>query len=282
MKSKILNLISKIKIQCTSVTPFSKLFALCLFISLPFIGGYVGYNYAPAKIVEFERVIVLHNEEVEKVELSEQKNDEDYFLSVVTKEVFLKDDYKIERYTCEAVRYRENGDDCYRLLKKEYSGEYGVLIENITTRYQELFDTKRFLTEQYFPTNSDKIYFNSFLPESSGCCLVTSLQLDTNELTELRVYTSIEGESASPAGRYVALDNGGELLIYDVTSDSDVKNVKISSDETLLQSYCGYSGGFVNFEWIDDNTLKFGVYKKRTSENDTCDTEFIRWEEVNV
>lgn len=34
------------------VTPFSKYLALSLFIAVPFIGGWIGYNYAPDKVVE--------------------------------------------------------------------------------------------------------------------------------------------------------------------------------------------------------------------------------------
>ncbi len=45
------------KNQLMKVTPFSKYMALILFISLPFIGGYVGYVYAPEKIVETEKII---------------------------------------------------------------------------------------------------------------------------------------------------------------------------------------------------------------------------------
>ena len=40
------------------VTTVSKYLALLLFILLPFIGGYIGYVYAPVKLVEVERVIV--------------------------------------------------------------------------------------------------------------------------------------------------------------------------------------------------------------------------------
>lgn len=39
------------------VTPFSKYLALALFVALPFIGGWIGYQYAPEKIVEVERVV---------------------------------------------------------------------------------------------------------------------------------------------------------------------------------------------------------------------------------
>lgn len=45
----------------TNVTPFSKYFALVLFVILPFLGGYIGYTYAPEKIVEVEKIVVRKN-----------------------------------------------------------------------------------------------------------------------------------------------------------------------------------------------------------------------------
>lgn len=40
------------------VTPLSKYLAMILFILMPFIGGWIGYQYAPEKVVEVEKVIV--------------------------------------------------------------------------------------------------------------------------------------------------------------------------------------------------------------------------------
>lgn len=40
------------------VTPLSKYLALALFVILPFLGGWIGYSYAPEKVVEVERVVV--------------------------------------------------------------------------------------------------------------------------------------------------------------------------------------------------------------------------------
>jgi hypothetical protein len=39
------------------VTPLSKYLAMTLFVILPFVGGYIGYTYAPEKVVEVERVV---------------------------------------------------------------------------------------------------------------------------------------------------------------------------------------------------------------------------------
>ena len=41
------------------VTPLSKYLAMFLFVALPFIGGWIGYTYAPEKVVEIERVLRL-------------------------------------------------------------------------------------------------------------------------------------------------------------------------------------------------------------------------------
>ena len=47
--------------QLNTVTPLSKYLAMALFIVLPFIGGWIGYTYAPEKVVE--KIVV---KEVEK------------------------------------------------------------------------------------------------------------------------------------------------------------------------------------------------------------------------
>jgi len=54
--------------QFTSVTKFSKYSALLLFILLPFIGGWVGYTYAPGKVVEIEKFV-----EVVKIDGTDSK-----------------------------------------------------------------------------------------------------------------------------------------------------------------------------------------------------------------
>lgn len=41
------------------VTKTSKYLALALFIIMPFIGGYIGYKYAPEKVVEVDKVISI-------------------------------------------------------------------------------------------------------------------------------------------------------------------------------------------------------------------------------
>lgn len=39
-----------------TVTPLSKYLAMAIFVAMPFIGGWIGYTYAPEKVVEVEKV----------------------------------------------------------------------------------------------------------------------------------------------------------------------------------------------------------------------------------
>lgn len=50
-----------------TVTPFSKHLAMTLFVIMPFIGGWVGYMFAPEKIVEVEKIVET-KKEVETVQ----------------------------------------------------------------------------------------------------------------------------------------------------------------------------------------------------------------------
>ena len=63
------------------VTPLSRYFAMALFIVLPFLGGYVGYSYAPESVVEVEKVVVKNLTPVTEVETSENEGELSYVLT---------------------------------------------------------------------------------------------------------------------------------------------------------------------------------------------------------
>jgi hypothetical protein len=63
------------------VTPLSKYFAMGLFIILPFVGGWIGYVYAPEKLVEVETTIIS---DAAKTESNPQEDvSEDYDLQPI-------------------------------------------------------------------------------------------------------------------------------------------------------------------------------------------------------
>lgn len=53
------------------VTPFTRYAAMLVFIVLPFLGGWVGYTYAPEKMVEVERVVAKENKTVDLNKIDE-------------------------------------------------------------------------------------------------------------------------------------------------------------------------------------------------------------------
>lgn len=46
-----------------TVTPLSKYLAMALFVILPFIGGWIGYTYAPEKIIKVEKTVLIEQEQ---------------------------------------------------------------------------------------------------------------------------------------------------------------------------------------------------------------------------
>jgi len=57
----------------TDVTPLSKYLAMILFITLPFIGGWIGYQYAPEKVVEVESIVEVEKKVEAEAESSKSK-----------------------------------------------------------------------------------------------------------------------------------------------------------------------------------------------------------------
>jgi len=79
----------------TKVTPLSKALAAIIFIVLPFVGLYIGYIYAPEKVVEVER-IVLNHEITNQTEqfITDSVNDESFYFLAYYQGNSLKTDLK--------------------------------------------------------------------------------------------------------------------------------------------------------------------------------------------
>lgn len=96
---------SKEKHPVFRVTEFSKYFALTLFVAMPFVGGWIGYTYAPEKVVNIEKIKVIEVDKEVKVETVEGENDFAFgnvFIASVSSvqfgengyELFLGEEYK--------------------------------------------------------------------------------------------------------------------------------------------------------------------------------------------
>ena len=105
----------------TTVTPFSKYLALALFVALPFVGGWVGYHYAPEKIVEVEKVVEVEKEnpEVGDDPLNEYVDSEYQFSFKTRKDFEFEYDelLNVERVT---MRIDVLPDEIWKEFKPEY------------------------------------------------------------------------------------------------------------------------------------------------------------------
>lgn len=117
MESEINNEVSQEELTQNSfntVTSLSKYLAMALFVILPFVGGWVGYMYAPEKIVELEKIVI---KEV-RIEASDSdyedaepkiSQDNDYAPCYQT-EKYINDEYgfSLDYPTCEEYGARQN------------------------------------------------------------------------------------------------------------------------------------------------------------------------------
>jgi hypothetical protein len=130
----------------TTVTPFSKYLALTLFVALPFLGFWVGYTYAPEKIVEVEKVV-----EVKKV-IYERKNEEV--------------DIPWNKYTSENFGFEFEYPDDWMLdvadtisLSKQFDdGAYGYVV-TLNFRIEE--DVKGLSPKEWLVMNNNDYLFAS-------------------------------------------------------------------------------------------------------------------------
>ena len=108
----VLNIMEPQKVQSESliaplnkVTPLSKYLALLLFVLMPFIGAYIGYTFAPVKVVEVVREKIVTSQSENLIPFS---SDQRYKTDRV--QVYLFDDLepldeidKIEKYTLDGA-----------------------------------------------------------------------------------------------------------------------------------------------------------------------------------
>ena len=120
----------KKKSSLYQVTPLSKYLAMALFIILPFVGGYLGYTFAPEKIVEVEKE-VIREVKVNEAEVEQTASADMWLARPYTLERQLNESgEQVLRFNNSAIGYShdfEIGGEFLRIHEVEYS----LLSENI-------------------------------------------------------------------------------------------------------------------------------------------------------
>lgn len=221
--------------RLNTVTPVSKYLALALFIILPFVGGWIGYQYAPAKVVEIEKY--QENEVIDTAVFNEAISGETELAEVATV------DYAIEPV------------DMYDLSVGDNIG--GFVIDSIEIDPRGYPNSEN--DNNIFVTFSGMAEMTGVLwGRGMGCEL--SIQLDEESQALL---PRLVQHTSRPATGF-CLDNSG-TLVSEIGADklANSEEVTIVIDEFTLRHYPaggGHSANFVQFVAIvplrGDNLLE--------------------------
>lgn len=233
------------------VTPLSKYLALVLFVILPFLGGYIGYTFAPEKVVEVEKVledkntretekVTDENFKAEELELSKMQASEELIsdTTIAGTLLFEAANFVVESYTCPDRSYQ----DCYRLT---FTGsDETVDISSIYVEYLEKIDENpdvKLLEVTYYSTSTDRIYFRSGIPDSGACCSLDYFDVATREFSKDDRYMNSPFyivSFLSDDGRFLATygKDGKSLNIFDLEINKEI--YKYSASQELILFKC--------------------------------------------
>jgi hypothetical protein len=194
-----------------SVTPFSKYLAMALFVILPFVGGWIGYTFAPEKVVEIERVVEVEKEVL--VEVPTQKPTNEFIFSTdVSEDIILFDELEVGQ---------------------TYSGLKLSSIEEVPTRNPSYTNTAAKFSNKFTLTGSlvffpDGQGFRAFIPDISS---VKSFPLVRTDSEEIRLYEAASLPYVNSIFGCIGLtEANGSLVFNDIFSALPVYEAKIRED----------------------------------------------------
>jgi hypothetical protein len=138
--------------------------------------------------------------------------------------------------------------------------------------------------EPLYTTKEGDVQYFKLLKGTSACCGIYKYLSNTNSFhqTGLGIDTVV-GEKESPTGRYVVKVSWEKALdIYDLETQSIENDVMISEGETLIAETCRYAGYSYDLQWLDEDTLQYGVYKSLEVEEGCPEMELIEHRKLQM
>lgn len=241
------------------VTPVSKYLALALFVMLPFLGGWVGYTYAPEKVVEVEKVI-----EVSAVGEQNEINN-------------TVGQLKVEEFSCGV-----DGETCFGLIDKNGL----VLVDDLNNLYTDqaaslyndhVNNPRVKLTKLVYVTKNNEVsYFFTGVSDSDACCGFVSFDVVNQEFSAVGDYFyGLTRSKISESGRFIvsAINDATELVVVDL-EQGHIASKKIVGGN-LIGSPCGFADDSLGEIIIDEDTSEifYEVYTDTLIE--TCKYELL-------
>lgn len=223
----------------SKVTPLSKYFALLLFIVMPFVGGYIGYQFA------FQN-------------------------TVVDNAIYIPSAPPVATTTADA---KVNSDVSATASSSRDISE------------KEFFASKEQMFTLLYTTPDNEAYYEAGKPGSSACCRIYKYDYRTEGYSFVTEFDIIL-DKYSPSKKLFARPVDGEGVTQKIEVLSTNSGAPVASIENLVPSEifasggCGYSGYTYDIKWIDDKTVRYGVFKADSA--DQCDYELIEYRDLKI
>ena len=257
------------------VTPFSKYLALALFVILPFLGGYIGYSYAPEKVVEVEKEVIREVERTIEKEVQIEQN------NLVMRNVSAEN-YSLYKGLC-PNKFTRRGQNCYWLFEMS-SGKFLQELNKLAREQGIINDDRVSLTSlQYAAKDGERVYFLTGIADSGACCRLIELNVAQMKFsTSDDFYMGITASEISPTGRYIAsaVDDLKVLRVVDLEVGEIIYEESIDSG-SLNNTGCAIDGYANDIAFSEDEVvITYGIYSdKKTNE---CDFELLERREYKI
>ena len=274
------------------VTPVSKYLAMTLFIILPFLGGWIGYNLAPKKVVEVEKFEFIQEINSNIPANNVQETQTEAFADGIIGIVASTSRYVLKSNECNSRDSQVTAAiTCFSLEKSDGSLIHKNLADVAVSQgfFSESSSTSLYSFE-YFSQAGDKIYFRTGVPDSSACCGLIEYNIPSNAFVDKRnVWFSAKSSFAlSDSGRFLVTsdDSGKKISVLDIEKNERIFE-DVLSEGSFDVSRC-YQGALdnqidIDVNFSDDETEFFyKVFNPKLQEGQECDYKLIEEKKVQL
>lgn len=254
------------------VTSFSKSLAAILFILLPFIGGWIGYNYG------YNSIYLDVPEDTFKPELI--SNEKNSVLSV-TNEINLWDNLLLREYSCPVENIYYGGisnNSCYQIVKVINNSEF-IIIKNLSSDYKDGNLSLDYITKDIV---NKSIIFEVIYPKRGES--IVSYSLENNRFERNIDYDRNAGDSLVLTHFLAKVVSPQTLEVVDLLQNKVVRSITLDEGEIFDSHHpsCGIGGDWNSsgeLGWIG-GYLVYGVYVENPEQS--CSNELIEFRGLNL
>jgi hypothetical protein len=158
------------------------------------------------------------------------------------------------------------------LIGIDNSDNKDILVRNFTSLFNNgpYSLTKDFpIQEMYFPENAEKLILKVITFSESRHWYSFNLKTGEFKRTGKSVGASYTTLSPNQSRAAFLSDDGNQLLLTDILSDTRKVISILSGDETFINRYSAFDGQPLgSIKWLDENTVEYEVYDKNDNNSE--------------